>query len=781
MKISDIIKKDTDRLFVIDRECFIIYTGTSLNDQRPFIRIGNYIDLPAEIIPFIENIVITDLLIGNPAHEQFNIDIKSLPENRYIGSRSIVNKFLNYQKIFGLDLTNARIVDVEKDIPYLSKEKELSDRDSFIGIFYTDGNFRINHKDTSLLALKDELARAIDDGKLLDSISARSRSSSRYAGAGMLVIGNDPFFYQDKYFTAYHFPKKYAADFARLSVDPQKIQEIIHPSSNFIHITGFLKWQNGRGGRIKIFSDHSEQIETMQRLFSGATISRKDFTGMSHETAGGMSVRNYPGGYNVRLTFRKAKPSGQSLSISYVKGLKGIEAIMKDKVDGIFINYSLFEEANLLLRSAPAPVAVISDNNENIRKLKDAAIPVIHPGLHYEFRAYADAESLMKEILSVLQDYEVAGEPSSQDLTAVKQRFSERFHPADGTFERVRDAVNIMAAVKLLLNATTDRKTSAFLKKLHQEIDSMVDRLSLGSQPGEGFTVVLAFCSGAIVEFIRKAEPADTISTVAIDSIDESARAEYEKLDSAQEREFYLRILHDRRRLLDLLRLYIPGRDDAGMSELKAAIEERKKQYYADETEFPQPESAAPPKFNLKRAAGIITVIVSLAVSGAIIRTNVDTRRVERERERAAVEKRVRQELINKYEITVTATDIFRYANEVALANGYHPIAMEGIKDKNPNWIYPGNVFTLNGGEKVVVRQGDTLWEIAHERLIDRNIVFYRVIERIKGKIKSGADITADISEAEKAAFNEKHRSLLDAVRGEASGAGRRKGDRPKQ
>jgi hypothetical protein len=132
-----------------------------------------------------------------------------------------------------------------------------------------------------------------------------------------------------------------------------------------------------------------------------------------------MSVKNYAGGYNVRLTFRKAKPSGQSLSISYVKGLKGIDLVIKDRVDGIFINYSLFEEANLFLRSASVPVAVISDNNENIRKLKDAAFPVVHPGLHYEFRKYADAESLMKDILAVLQDYEwpetvIAGPDSRQ-------------------------------------------------------------------------------------------------------------------------------------------------------------------------------------------------------------------------------------------------------------------------------------------------------------------------------------------------------------------------------
>ena len=88
LTLDDIIKTERDRLFVIDRECFIVFTGDSLDDEKPFIRIGTYVDLPVEIIPLVENIVITDTMVGNPAIEQFNIDITYLDTNRFIGSRA---------------------------------------------------------------------------------------------------------------------------------------------------------------------------------------------------------------------------------------------------------------------------------------------------------------------------------------------------------------------------------------------------------------------------------------------------------------------------------------------------------------------------------------------------------------------------------------------------------------------------------------------------------------------------------------------------------------------
>ena len=135
MELNEIIKNDSDRLFIVDTECFIIFTGDSIQDDRPFIRIGTWMDLPVEIIPLIENIIITDSIKGDPSHEQFNIDIRHFQSNRYIGSEISLKRFLDYQRNFGLDLTNVSIVNVDRDVPELPKKRNISDRDHFIGVF----------------------------------------------------------------------------------------------------------------------------------------------------------------------------------------------------------------------------------------------------------------------------------------------------------------------------------------------------------------------------------------------------------------------------------------------------------------------------------------------------------------------------------------------------------------------------------------------------------------------------------------------------------------------
>ncbi len=101
--------------------------------------------------------------MGNPAFEQFNIDIRELPSNRYIGSHSVAKRFLEFQRMFGLDLTNAALVDAEKDIPEISGSRTISDRASVSGIFYRAGNFLINHNKRELFNLRTWLDEGLVD------------------------------------------------------------------------------------------------------------------------------------------------------------------------------------------------------------------------------------------------------------------------------------------------------------------------------------------------------------------------------------------------------------------------------------------------------------------------------------------------------------------------------------------------------------------------------------------------------------------------------------------
>ncbi len=193
MELSDVIRQDGDRLFILDHDCYVIFTGDTTDDEKPFIRIGNWINLPVEIIPLIENIIVTDQLIGNPSYEQFNIDVNYLPTNRYIGSRLVVKRYLDFQKTFGLDLTNVSVVEIEKDIPEISKEKIISDRDSFIGVFYTNGDFQVTHNRRAIFNLKPRQGRYFDDPRILEPIPNRARSGP-LRGSGFVVLQNNPLF-----------------------------------------------------------------------------------------------------------------------------------------------------------------------------------------------------------------------------------------------------------------------------------------------------------------------------------------------------------------------------------------------------------------------------------------------------------------------------------------------------------------------------------------------------------------------------------------------------------
>ncbi len=151
MEIKDIIKNDNDRIFMVDLECFIVFTGEDKTDTRPFIRIGTRRDQSIRLIPLIENIIITDPPMGYPSDEQFNIDLKNLNKNKYIGKESILKNFLTYQRNFGLDLSQAKSINVEKDIPELEKNRISREDQSFTGIFQNEGNIHMGHRDSTFL------------------------------------------------------------------------------------------------------------------------------------------------------------------------------------------------------------------------------------------------------------------------------------------------------------------------------------------------------------------------------------------------------------------------------------------------------------------------------------------------------------------------------------------------------------------------------------------------------------------------------------------------------
>ncbi len=791
MQISDIIQSDHDRLFIVDYECFIIFTGDTLDDDKPFIRIGNWINLPVDIIPFIENIIITDGIIGIPSYEQFNIDVRYLSSNRYIGSKHIIKRFLDYQKMFGIDLTNVTVVDIEKDIPELSKEKNISKKNHFIGVFYRDGNYKTVHNNKTIIDLNQLNVNGIHFTSLQDRLSKNSRLISRYSGAGLVVIEDNPLFYCNKNFVSYLFPNNYFSAFSLLGIDPEKIREIIFPSTNMLNISKFLKWKNGKSGRISMFSDHADHIELLKNLFSSTRITEKLFSNLKTENAYGCEVQTYPGTFNVKINYKPENPTVKPVSIAFIKGSTGVKKIITDKVDAMVVTYSIFEDINLLLRSSKIPVAVIDDGSNNVSRINPASTVIIRQGIQYDFRKHDGISSL----------YALSGisENTIPVLIEKTEDFMENMNsllagnPSD--FDSYANLYNSASIIKAHILVSKNRKISAALHAFHSAILEKIDYSILFKDPSR-FKIILNIFDETIIQSIARIEELSFNKEILLDEINESD-IEHHIAGSSDLIDLYFRIINDRKRLRNLLDIYINRSDifskkSGEIALLKKSIQERKDLYLDPKI---RTENFIAGLERLKRGIGVKNLRSFTARLGrwySSLRTPYRAAvliapflipllmimifflihpKSEPLTDRDVITKNISSKPLEEKQKYLTSIDnsieiganyIFEYANKVAIKNGYRPIMNYNIRFKNPNWIYPQNIFIMLDGEKITVREGDTIWELARLKLVEMTIKFNKTIKKIKSS--EPAEHARLTKEAKSYAFAKEHFDIIDTL-----------------
>jgi hypothetical protein len=722
------------------------------------------------------------------------------------------------------------VVDAE-EVPEISK-MNVSDRESFIGVFYRDGNFKVMHKGKDIFNLSDAAKDAPGDNRITDRLSNIAKAR-RYSGTGFALAGDTPLFYRANSFASYLFPHEYFASFHALGINPKQIETVMYPSENFLRLGRFLKWKHARGAKLSLFCDSSE-IPMLKSLFEKAKIQDAPFSGMKHEISIGFSVSAVGKTTSVRIETEHPS-SGKKIRLAFIKGPSDIRSVMKEKFDLVITTCRAYGESSAHFRSAGAPVAVIDDGSTSSSRIPLLDTTLLRNDMQYDIEPLADDGAFLEKISSYLPEdelYEVLKKDPASVEAICKAGVSARLS-GDGAVQYF----NTMSLLKFLFNSTSDRKLSAALKNNLPAALSSASRSEVYKMP---FThrIDLLLLNGIIYEFASKLQEASPADAFLLDDI-HSARAITKKLDDPSERAFYKKITEDRIRLEKLLALFSGNAAfRADVQELKEALGRRKELFRQEILMHPNQEKGFIGKLressDIESAAAAVSpeqterfpygissngriinsedkntghtgvsakksssarrnipasiasagkkirglvkplkipfiVVLALAVClliayGAMkIHSSYKTEQIRKaekiEVERKAAEKK---RIIQTYSVNVTEYDIYQYANETALKNGYAPLIEKNLKKRNPHWIYPGNVFVLPDDTRITVKDRDTLWDIARERLEQKYVDFFRLYEVLKKEVSAGKKPDRKkLDEAYGHASKDEHRKLL--------------------
>jgi hypothetical protein len=177
-------KHQGNRVFHVDRECYVVYMGTEGHDVRPFLRIGTTAFLPEQIKRHIGSVVITDRLTGNFLLEADCLDPRIIGHIRYVGSPELLDAVKHHAH--GEQIGSIALEPVAERVP---------DKGGQV-IFYDDGNLRVfldGHRLFDLTQRERADRHSIFRLERIDSIVTSSRGSFReedFQKPGFVTDGN---------------------------------------------------------------------------------------------------------------------------------------------------------------------------------------------------------------------------------------------------------------------------------------------------------------------------------------------------------------------------------------------------------------------------------------------------------------------------------------------------------------------------------------------------------------------------------------------------------------
>jgi hypothetical protein len=262
----------TARVFHVDTECYVIYIGTEPDDYRPFLRIGNSDHLPSNVTEYINPIVVTDTMTGNPLLESANLGANSAVENRYIGDPKTVERlkdFVGRQSVSteGFEYYHGDIADVSGVYVY----------------FYADGNVTVKYGKSELFNLRRREQR---DRHYLERARQVKNSFERnplkypretFNGRGFLFLERNLAVFNKGEIGLTGLWDDYFVDMALTGIDPDKVASAVVESPN-LGLLRLAKRSKVKATNLKVFSRTPGPPDRFLDLFASSDQSALSYT-----------------------------------------------------------------------------------------------------------------------------------------------------------------------------------------------------------------------------------------------------------------------------------------------------------------------------------------------------------------------------------------------------------------------------------------------------------------------------------------------------------------------
>ncbi|MGQ9631918.1 MAG: hypothetical protein ACUVXI_16645 [bacterium] len=323
-KLSDIITRVEDRVFHIDRECYIVFTGNSPFDYKPFVRIGNSRRLPGELIDLIQKIIVTDSLTGDITLERSNMN-RSVQENQYIGSEETIDRVFGYLEGLGVRIRDAQRVTVadrgvsEKASGGVATSvKRVAPRKSF-SLFYDNENIVITYDNLKVFDLLERSRKDLHFLEEADEIVSRLfEGREEHKGKGFLFTDGAHVFRSGGEFALTSLPENYFKSLARLGLNPDGISAAVVERVDSSEAFLLLKRKDHIGGDLTIMTHDPDRLKNLTGLFPDLDVNVVDLTKASSEDVGNIGFR-----WDSRSPAMKISVSPGASGIGYIPGGDG--------------------------------------------------------------------------------------------------------------------------------------------------------------------------------------------------------------------------------------------------------------------------------------------------------------------------------------------------------------------------------------------------------------------------------------------------------------------------